>query len=275
MDLSILVVSWNTRDILCDCLESIYRCTTNMQFEIFVVDNNSSDGTSQTVKEKYPAVRLINNFENAGFARANNQALGNASGRYVVLLNPDTLCHDGALEKLVAFLDNNPDAGIVGPLVLNPDGTLQYSWARFPGVMDEIVGRLDRYIRDRKAIPKSAESTRQLGQFETDWVGGCCLVARSDAIKDVGFLDEDLFMYSEEMDWCYRFKKLGWSIWVQPEAEIVHLGGQSSSQASEASKKYLRNSKRVYFRKHKGPLAGWIVGCVHEFKACANRLIRG
>ncbi|MHB9036649.1 MAG: glycosyltransferase family 2 protein [Armatimonadota bacterium] len=252
MDLSISIVSWNTKDILDQCLKSIYDTTERIDFEVIVVDNASTDGTQVMVKAKYPQVRLIENVNNAGFAKASNQAYEVSSGRHFLLLNSDTICRDGALACLVRFLDDNPQAGVVGPLVLNVDETLQYSWAKFPTFWSEVKGILCRTISESAAVPKTAEDVRSLGTFRTDWVGGCCMLVRRKAIENAGLMDENFFMYCEETDWCLRFAKCGWETWVDPQAEIVHLGGWSSKSASKNTLDYLIQSKRRYFSKHHG-----------------------
>jgi GT2 family glycosyltransferase len=273
MDLSISIVSWNTKQLLDECLQSVFKTTNGIEFEVVVVDNISSDGSALMVQEKHPQVRVIENIENVGFAKANNQAYAVSTGRHFLLLNPDTVCHNGALTRLVNFLDSNPQSGAVGPLVLNPDGSLQYSWARFPTVISEIIGKLDRRIGSNHHAPQSASQTRQIGVFETDWVGGCCLLIRREAVEQIGLMDESLFMYSEETDWCYRLHKHSWTVFVETNAEIVHLGGQSSSQVSETASRYLRSSKQAYFTKHHGIVPGFFVALVLYAKSLFRGLL--
>ncbi|MCL5104335.1 MAG: glycosyltransferase family 2 protein [Armatimonadetes bacterium] len=267
MDLSIAIVSWNTRDLLNDCLASIPGAAGGLEYEVIVVDNASSDGSPKMVSEAHPGAKLIANDANAGFARANNQAYEASGGRNFLLLNPDTVCHAGSLSTLVRFLDENPKAGAVGPMVLNEDGTLQYSWAGFPTIASELVGKLDRRIDSPPCRPSMASEVRDLGPFAVGWIGGCCMMVRRAAIEQVGLLDESLFMYSEEMDWCLRLQRAGWEVWVQPEAEIVHLGGRSSDQAPRETSEYLRRSKAAYFQKHSGRAAGVLVRAILGAKA--------
>lgn len=252
MDLSVLIVSWNTRKLLDRCLSSVFETTCNIDTEVIVVDNASSDGSAEMVCSTYPSVRLISNDSNTGFARANNQAIGHSSGKHILLLNPDTICLKGSLEKLVQFLRANPGAGVVAPLVLNPDGSLQHSWARFPTLFLEAMGNLDRRVLSQQANPKTPDETRSLGQFPVDWIGGACFMARRSAIDEVGPLDEDLFMYCEETDWCLRFASAGWQAWVEPDAQIIHLGGQSSRQVPFETRRRLAASKLSLFSKHRG-----------------------
>lgn len=252
MDLSIAVVSWNTRELLDQCLKSIYDTSSGIEVETIVVDNASTDGSAEMVRVKYSGVKLIENTGNVGFAKANNQAFEVSSGRYFLLLNPDTICLPGALPDLVSFLDRNPKTGAVGPLVLNSDRTLQYSWAKFPGLLSEAFGKLDRRIESSGLIPKTAEDLRTIDPFETDWIGGCCLMIRREAVEQVGLMDESFFMYNEETDWCYRLNKAGWGVCVDPQAEIVHLGGQSSEQVPVETRCRLAESKLRFFAKHYG-----------------------
>lgn len=272
MDLSVSIVSWNTRDLLGQCLKSVYESAAGLDAEVIVVDNASLDDSVAMVRAKYPGTKLITNDRNVGFAAANNQAYSASSGRHFLLLNPDALCLGNALGSLVSFLDTDEASGAVGPLVLNPDGTLQFSWARFPTFLNECLGRLDRSLPGISATPVTAEQVRELGPFETDWVGGCCLMIRRKAVEQIGQMDESLFMYCEETDWCLRLRRAGWSVMVHPEAEIVHLGGQSSAQVSAKAAGYLRTSKSAYFSKHYGMLAGSALGAVLAAKRCANGL---
>lgn len=273
MDLSISIVSWNTRDVLDACLRSVFETTDGIEFEVTVVDNASEDGSAEMVEKNYPEARLIRNTENVGFSRANNRALEGGCGRYFMLLNPDTICRNGALAELVRFMDSVPSAGAAGPMVLNPDGSLQYSWARFPTLLSEAVGRLDRRIAGRRPVPKSASDVLEIGPFQTDWVGGCAMVVRRDAIEQVGPMDETLFMYCEETDWCRRMKNAGWEVWVDPASQIVHIGAESSKQASETARANLLESKKAYFVKHSGVAAGVAVKALSCARTSARRLL--
>lgn len=269
MDLSVAVVSWNTRDVLDQCLKSVFDTLGKLEAEVIVVDNASTDESVDMVRSQYPLVRLIENPDNVGFPRANNQAFKISQGRRFLLLNPDTICLPNALPMLVDFLDKRPKVGVVGPLALNPDRTLQYSWARFPTLLHESIGKLDRRIEPSGILPVTADEVRAVGPFRTDWVGGCCLMIRREAVEQIGLMDEGFFMYSEETDWCYRLKT-GWETWVEPGAEIVHIGGQSSNQASSTTADHLIASKVRYFRKHHG----WASATTLGFMLRARQLIR-
>ncbi len=273
MDLSISIVNWNTRDLIDECLGSVYATSVGLHIEVIVVDNASTDGSAETVREKHPRVVLIENKDNVGFAAANNQALEVSTGRHFLLLNPDTICRDGALATLVRFLDEHPRCGAVGPLVLNRDETLQYSWAAFPTFWSEVRGRLDRRIGRDGRLPTTADETRAVGPFRADWIGGCCLMTRREAIDQIGPMDESLFMYSEETDWCLRLARAGWEVWVEPAAEIVHLGGQSSALIPDQTASRLRAGKAKYFFKHHGPVTSAALGAMLGLKSRAKGLL--
>lgn len=242
-DLSVVIVNWNARHLLAQCLASVYAYPPEGEFEVFVVDNASSDGSADMVRREFPQVRLIQNTENVGFARANNQAMRTSRGRYVLLLNSDTIVQPGALDSMVCFADQHPEAGVVGGRLLNADESLQPSWAQFPTFWSELLGR-----NFRKRQPMTDHLT-----YEVDWVGGACLLARRKAIEVVGLLDEDFFMYSEETDWCFRMVRNGWKVYYLPSAEVIHFGGGSSQRASDEMLVQLYQSKLRFFHKHYGP----------------------
>lgn len=253
MDLSIIIVSWNTRALTASCLTTLLADLNGIEAEVFVVDNASTDGSADFVATHFPTVHLIRNTENVGFSRANNQALPLCRGRWVILLNSDTETRPGAMRALLAAADADPKIGMVGPLLLNGDGTIQQSWSRYVGPAREFLGRHDRSeappsLRDAIVPPDAA-----LEPFPVGWLGGACLMARREGIERVGPLDEGYFMYCEEMDWCRRFRQAGWDIRLVPEARVVHLGGQSSRQVSQATRERLAASKIRYYQLHGQP----------------------
>ncbi len=253
MDLSVVIVSWNTRELLQACLASVFADLSGspqLSGEVWVVDNASSDGSPRMVREEYPQVRLIENRENAGFARANNQAIPLSRGRWVALLNSDTRVCPGAFAAMLRVADADPEVGVVGPLLLNGDGTIQPSWSRFVGPIREFLGRHDRSeappeLRGARVAPPQAPPP-----FSAGWLGGACLVARRAAVEQADLLDEGYFMYCEEMDWCRRFRHSGWEVKLVPEARVVHLGGQSSKLVSRATRERLAASKVRYYQRH-------------------------
>lgn len=254
-DLSIVVVSWNSRPYLRGCLLSIPAGAGGLSHEVFVVDNGSRDGSAELVRAEFPGVCLIANRENRGFAAANNQGLRLASGRYALLLNPDTVVQEGALARLAAFMDSSPDAGACGPLLLNEDGSVQHAARRFPTYGSALGGRT---VLGRLGLFRSAyERVKMRGErfespLEVDQPSGACLFLRGEALERVGLLDEGYFIFFEEVDLCRRIRDAGYRIWLRPEARVVHLGGRSRRQNRAGVMLPAAQSLLRYFRKHGG-----------------------
>jgi GT2 family glycosyltransferase len=253
MLISVIVVSWNTRELLRACLASLRRELQGVSAEVFLIDNDSADGSAAMVAADFPEVRLIANKTNRGFAAANNQALDTVTGEFVLLLNPDTEVHPGALNKLVEFMHTHPRAGIVAPQLLNSDGSIQRSCRQFPtffGMLYELMG-LSRFFPDKplfrqyKMLDWEHDDERQVDQPE-----GACLLLRKSVIDQVGTLDEGFFMLFEEVDWCYRIKQAGWEIWFTPTAKVTHHYGQSIKQVK--TRMILSSHRGMYrfWRKH-------------------------
>jgi N-acetylglucosaminyl-diphospho-decaprenol L-rhamnosyltransferase len=243
MDLTIIIVSWNTSGLLSQCLNSVYETGSRFAFEVIVVDNGSTDDSVAMVGERFPAVKLIRNDRNLGFAAANNQGLEIGSGRYFMLLNSDTIVLPNALDTLIELANQNPHVGVVGPMLLNMDGSLQKSWASFPSFLSEVVGQNFRHRTPVPAIPNT---------FEVDWIMGACMLVRSEVLQTVGVLDDDYFFYSEETDWCFRIKKQNWKIWYTTNTAIHHLGGGSTRRGSVIHLVRLYQAKLLFFRKNYG-----------------------
>lgn len=258
-DVSIIIVNWNTRDLLAGCLDSIERTTDGLDLEIIVVDNASTDGSRAMVRQQFPHVHLIANQENVGFAKANNQAMGASKGRYALLFNSDALATPGSIQALVRLADAKPQAGIVGAQLLNPDGSFQASHTPFPTLWQEflILTGLGRLLRGRWYPSRGPEEDK--GPQVVDYVGGACLLVRRQAVEEVGGLDEGYFMYAEEVDWCYRMKQAGWQVWYQPAAKVIHLGGGSSQNQRPQREADLYRSRVRFFRKHYGDRAAWLL----------------
>lgn len=251
MELSILIVNWNTRDLLAQCLESVYAYPPNVGFEVIVVDNNSSDGSASMVREKFPHITLLENDANVGFAKANNQAIAQSHGGHKLLLNPDTLVQPDALTVLVSFMRENPTVGAAGSLLLNSDGTLQTSCFPAPTLFRELWG----LFHFDKLIPLANYRMNDWPHDKprpVDTIRGACMIIRGDVLDRIGALDEDYFMYSEEVDLCLRLRRKGWQIYWVPQARIIHFGGQSTQQAAVRMFIQLYRGKLQYFRKNYG-----------------------
>ena len=257
MEVSVIIVNWNTKDILRDCLKSVYGQTRNINFEVIVVDNDSTDGSVEMVKTKFPQVKLIENPVNRGFAAANNQGMAIAKGRYMLLLNSDTVVLDNAIARTVSFADDNPKAAVVGCRVLNPDKTLQSTCFMFPSIINMFLSSSYLY----KLFPRSYIFGRERMTWwdrsdvrEVNVVTGCFMLVRRKAIEQVGLMDEHFFMYGEETDWCYRFRKTGWKILFTPDAEIIHFGGASTRQRKHEMLLQKEVSILRFIKKHKNRL---------------------
>ena len=273
-DLSIVIVNWNVRDLLKRCLHSIISSfqlpasnfqlpisnfqspTSNFQIEVIVVDNASSDDSVAMIEEEFPQVQLIANSENLGFTVGNNQGIAASRGRYILLLNPDTEIVGDALATMVEYMDNHPQVGALGPQLLNPDGSIQSSRRHFPTMATAFLEStiLQQWFPHNRVIRHYYIADRPDDEVqEVDWVTGACLLARREAIEEVGPLDEGFFMYSEELDWCRRIKAQGWKVVYLPTARVIHHGGQSSEQVKSFQHVQFQRSKIRYFRKHHGP----------------------
>jgi GT2 family glycosyltransferase len=257
--ISVVVVSWNTCHVLRDCLYSMYRQEIECTFEVIVVDNGSSDGSVSMLEKEFPSVTLIRNSKNLGFAAANNQAFKISRGRYVLLLNSDTvLVERKSLHAFVDFLDSHPEAGAVGGTLLNPDGTLQVYCRRFTGILNQVLPLVPGVQKLRSLrlpqmdmLPDEFDYNK-IG--EIDYGSGAFLCLRKRALEDVGYLDEEFFMYSEEEDWCYRAKRKGWRVFYMPGASVVHFQGASAVKMGKASLEQLFASKFMLLKKHRGKI---------------------
>ena len=256
-DLSVVIVNWNVCDLLRRCLHSVFDTHRAASVEVIVVDNASTDDSVNMVRTEFPRAHLIANADNRGFPAANNQGIAVAHGRYVLLLNPDTQVLGDLLATMVAFADANPAVGVVGPQLLNPDGSVQSSRRRFPTLASAFFEstwlqlHAPRPILERYYVLDRPDDAVQ----DVDWVTGAALMARREAIQQVGLMDEGFFMYSEELDWCRRFREAGWRVVYLPTARIIHHVGKSSEQVLPARHIHFQTSKVRYFRKHHGAVS--------------------
>ncbi len=254
--LALLLLSWNTADLLAACLHSIPDGAAGLDYHIIVVDNASTDGSADMVARDFPDVQLIRSAENLGFARGNNLGIRavNADVSYILLLNSDTIVKPGSLRTLVRFMDTHPEAGAVSPRLLRPDGTPQpYA---FGG--DPTPGYLLRRGFNQVALHRHLHDWATEQTQPVDWVSGACLLARRAAIEQTGLLDENMFMYFEDNDWCLRIRKAGWKVYYNPQVEIVHLGGQSLKKNPKAQNAYY-DSLIYFYAKHYGRVSQWLL----------------
>jgi len=256
------MVNWNTRGDLEQALGSVLNPGPELEVQVVVLDNGSRDGSVEMVRERFPGVRLLESGENVGFARGYNRAAEEAEGRYLLMLNPDTVAQPNALERLVGFLDSDREAGAAGPRLLNADGSLQFSCRRFPRPMAAILrntplGRIapeNRFTRDYLMTDWDHSTVR-----EVDWVSGAAICIRREAWEEVGGFDEGFFMYAEDIDWCLRAQQAGWRICYVPEAVIVHRIGASSDQRPVAMVREFHRSMARFYRKHYARRWPWVV----------------
>ncbi len=249
IDLSVIIVNFNTTSLLKECLNSVEEDRGNLKLEFLVVDNNSRDQSVGMIKKDFPQVKLLVNSENIGFARGVNQGLALATGRYFLLLNPDVKVLPGVLKGLVDFMDQNKDAGLAGVQLLNPDGTKQNSIDNFPSLTQELFNKsLLRFLFPGKYPSKYQE---YISPIEVDSVIGACMIVRPEAIKEAGELDPDYFLFLEETDWCFQMKKMGWKVYHLPQLKVYHKQGQSlldlkSKGRIEYYRSYYRFFKKNY-----------------------------
>lgn len=249
---AIVVPSWNTRDLLAACLQSIADTCAGIEAETIVVDNGSRDGSSDLVRERFPGVRVVQNTENAGFARACNQGIAATTAPYVLLLNSDARLLPGSLQALLARAEAQPRCAIVGALIRNADGTFQASFSDFPSLAQELlmltgVGRL----LYGPWYP-SHEAGEQRGALSVAWISGAAMLVRRAGMEAVGGFDERYFMYAEEMDLCCRCVRAGWEVWYEPAAVVLHLGGASGRSQPAQREIQLYSSRVRFYGTHSG-----------------------
>jgi GT2 family glycosyltransferase len=247
---SIIIVSWNARDYLKQCLESLTPAVCRYPMEIIVVDNASSDGSSKLVESSFPHVRLIRNLANLGFAKANNIGIAQSRGCYLALINSDVKVLPDCISRLVDYCEQHPEVGMVGPRIIGRDGKLQRSCRGFPRVWNMFC----RALALDSCFPRSRWVSGFLLSYwpqdclrPADMLTGCFWLVRRQALAQVGLLDERFFMYGEDMDWCKRFWLNGWQLIFIPSAEAIHYGGASSSNAPV----------RFYIERHRADLQYW------------------
>jgi N-acetylglucosaminyl-diphospho-decaprenol L-rhamnosyltransferase len=258
MRLSVIVVNWNTGELIRRCVESVYAdlslCTDLPagEVEVFIVDSASTDGSTLALQAQYPQATYIFSPQNIGFGPANNLALRQASGEFILLLNPDTLVHPGAIESLLRFMEQYPDAGAAASRLLNPDGSLQHSCSPEPTLKGEFM-RLFHLGGVRPDGYYPMETWDQASPRLVDVILGACMMLRKSVLDRVGLFDEQFFMYNEETDLCRRIRLAGWKIYWTPQAAVTHYGGQSTRQMAAEMFVQLYRAKIIYFRKYHSP----------------------
>lgn len=250
-DLSISIISNNNLEHILPCLRSIFENSEHVSLEVFVVDNASVDETETVIADQFPQVNIVRNAKRSGFSTNNNMVLHQAKGRYLMILNDDTLITNSAIDDLVSFMDSHPDAAAVGAQLLNADGSSQPSYAAFPHPLTEAIWPV--MTRPLQIEVKSREP------YQVDSVCGAAMMVRREVLEDVGELDTDFDpIYSEEVDWCYRIKKNGGNIYTHPEAKIVHYGSQTMDRIVPQKYELLLAHKHLFFKKHFGGTSGSI-----------------
>lgn len=254
MDLSIIVVSYNTKELLKQTIQSVDRVNNNFSYEIIVVDNNSVDNSAEMIKVGFPKVILIENHENLGFAKANNKGILVAEGRYILLLNSDTEVLGDCIEKCIEYMNSNIDIGILGCKVILPDGKLDHACKRgFPTPWASLTYglKLDKLFSKSKLFGQYDLTFLNEDEInEVDACMGAFMMVRREAISDAGLLDEDFFMYGEDIDWCYRIKNAGWKVVYYPEAKIIHYKGSSSKKKRVKCIYEFHRAMYLFYNKH-------------------------
>lgn len=284
--LSVIIVSFNTKDLLRECLATLFKYTENLTLEVIVVDNHSHDGSQEMVREEFPYVRLIESAINLGFAAANNLGFRLSQGRYIVLLNSDAFIHPTTLQLAFKHMENNPLIGLGGGRLVGRDNAWQPSARMFPSLLNDflhISGLAAKHPHSRffgraDATWASAEEARQC-----DWVPGAFAIIRKDALEKVNYFDERFFLYYEEVDLCKRIKQQGYEIWYWPDVVVTHLGGESSKTLSHLSLAntgkqltlWRMRSQLLYYRKHGGIARAWLSASIenawNNLRAWKNR----
>lgn len=260
IDISIIIVSWNAKKYLQKCINSLQAESSGLSLEIIVVDNASSDGSPELVEKEYPDVISIRTGQNLGFARANNIGIDRCRGRYVCLVNSDVVVHKDCFSLMLNYMDKHPDVGVLGPKTFNGDGSLQHSCFSYPGVFNT----LSRALALDTIFPSSAFFGKRLMKYwphneirDVDMMNGCFLLVRREALEQVGKLDEQFFMYGEDIDWCKRFHDKKWKLRFFPDATITHFGGASSANAPVRFYLEMQRANLLYWKKHHPPVK-WI-----------------
>jgi hypothetical protein len=255
MKLSIVIICWNDWKVIENCLRSIFEGTHKIEYEVIVSDNGSTDGSVENIRKEFPRVRIIENRVNLGFAKGNNAGIREARGEYVLILNPDTIVHEGSLDRWMEFAECHPEAGGFGCRVLNPDGTYHETARPFPTASGELIAAL--YLRPLALLGRAFQSDiyyRWEGRTEReiDWQAGCCVMFRGELLRKLGGFDGRFFYHYEELDLCHRVSEAGFPLRFTPEVTITHLGGQSVGRFPVRFALEKNRNRYRYYYKHFG-----------------------
>ena len=270
LDLSIVLVCWNNKDYLEPCLNSIYGGPLKSCFDVVVVDNGSTDGSQEMLREKFPEVKIIQNDHNVGLSKASNQGIVATQGRYVLLLNNDTLVNTASLDAMAQFMNETPEAGAVGGELLYPDGSFQSAGTDFSSLHEEflITTRLGLLLSPRYPSFPHDGKVKTVG-----WLSSACLLLRREALNQVGMLDEDYFIYGDEADLQFRLHKKGWKVYFLPEASTIHFGGRSMDRWHR--RKMVYRGKMLFYKKNYGLLRTGILRMMLFILSFAKMLVWG
>jgi len=266
LNLSVIIVSWNAREYLLECLRSLAHARTRLSMEILVVDNASSDGSPEAVQREFSHVKLIPNHANLGFAKANNIGVQQSAGRYLVFANSDVNVLPGCIDEMHDYLEKHPSIGMLGPKILNPDLRLQLSCRKFP----DLWNLLSRSLGLDIVFPRITYHSHRGGVRKVDVLSGCFWMVRRAALPQVGLLDENFFMYAEDIDWCKRFWDAGWKVVYFPKARVIHRGGASSVHAPARFYLEMQRANWYYWKKHRG----WPAGIGFLFICALHHMLR-
>lgn len=254
LNLSVVIVNYNTGHLLADCLRSLLASQGSFTCQVTVVDNGSSDGSTTLVRQKFPQVHPLENQGNMGYAYANNQGLKSRRARYYLLLNPDTILPTDALEKMLAFMEERPEAGIAGPKLVMADGRLDLACRRgFPTPQVSfyrMVGLSRLFPRSRRFARYNLTYLDPDQVTEVDSVVGAFMMIRDEVLRQIGYLDEEFFLYGEDLDFAYRAKEAGWKVYYNPEVTVLHYKRQSSQQNKERAHYEFYRAMHLFYRKH-------------------------
>jgi hypothetical protein len=275
MRLSVVIVSFNSRDEILSCLGSIYSGTALESFEVIVADNDSSDGSVEAIAERFPQARVIRCGGNLGFARASNARWQSARSPLVLFLNSDTVVPEGALDRMVAILESRPEVGALGPRLRYDDGAIQMSFGKMLSITSELLQKCWNagYARGkgplRALVEKNASRERSV-----DWVSGACLLTRRDVLETISGFDENFFLYSEDVDLCARVRSTGALVLFTPEVEIVHLLGRSARKDRTRSLLESQRSRLYFYGKHYGGARVMVLRTYMAFKGALGYVLR-